>query len=96
MRIYEICVEELLAGQKTDYDCIQISVNTEELKKKIRFEITEDREFSLNLKLPECGKNFETHVNGEMVVNLSRDGVVSFDKIWKCGDVLELILKMWD
>ncbi len=95
MKIYEIYIEELLAGEKSDYDCIKISVNKEELKKIICFEITCDIELLLNLKLPEWCKDFETHINGEMIVNLSRDGVVSFAKIWKCGDVLELAIKMW-
>ena len=97
MNMIEICVEHLLEGQKIDCDCIKISVDDkEEQRETISFEIICDLEFSLDLILPDWCKNFETHLNGEMVVNLSRDGIVKFDKMWKEGDLLKLILKKWD
>lgn len=88
-----ILVEELLDGKQLEG--VKIDVNSEEQRKEICFEIVQDKDFTLDLKLPEWGKNFETHFNGELLVNLSRDGVVRFDKTWKRGDILKLIIKMW-
>ena len=103
MKIFEyetgkVYVEGWMKEQlQLESDVVKIDVNEEEeLKKKIRFELNCDKEFVLVLNLSECCKNFETRINGELIVNLSRDGIVKFDKAWKTGDVLELVLKLWD